>query len=83
MITGARNEDYDMFDKLDKPFVLFGENHRGYDFVDTDNQTAEKMAPQYALDRLYKHIIFIGLILKNHLNIHVKRDILILYNSID
>ena len=64
LITGARNEDYDMFDKLDKPFVLFGENHRGYDFVDTDNQTAEKMATQYALDRLYKHIIFIGIDIK-------------------
>ncbi|GAA2965088.1 LacI family DNA-binding transcriptional regulator [Lactobacillus kefiranofaciens] len=64
LITGARNDDYEMFDKLDKPFVLFGENHRGYDFVDTDNQTAEKIATQYALDRLYKHIIFIGIDLK-------------------
>lgn len=61
LITGARNKNYDMFDKLDKPFVLFGENHRGYDFVDSDNQMAEKMATQYALDRLYKHIIFIGI----------------------
>lgn len=64
LITGARNKDYDMFDKLDKPFVLFGENHRGYDFVDTDNQTAEKIATQYALDRLYKRIIFIGIDIK-------------------
>ncbi len=64
LITGARNKNYDMFDKLDKPFVLFGENHRGYDFVDSDNQMAEKMATQYALDRLYKHIIFIGIDIK-------------------
>lgn len=64
LITGTRNEDYDWLDKLDKPFVLFGENHRGYDFVDTDNQTAEKIATQYALDRLYKHIVFIGIELK-------------------
>lgn len=61
-----------MFDKLDKPFVLFGENHRGYDFVDSDNQMAEKMATQYALDRLYKHIILSGSILRNHSNIRVK-----------
>ena len=64
LITGARNKDYELLDKLDKPFVLFGENHRGYDFVDSDNQLAEKMATQYALDRLYKHIIFIGIDLK-------------------
>lgn len=64
LITGARNNDYDWLDKLDKPFVIFGENHRGYDFVDTDNQTAEKIATQYALDRLYKHIVFIGIELK-------------------
>lgn len=25
LITGARNKDYELFDKLDKPFVLFGE----------------------------------------------------------
>lgn len=64
LITGARNKDYEWFDKLDKPFVLFGENHRGYDFVDSDNQTAEKIATQYALDRLYKHIVFIGIDIK-------------------
>lgn len=64
LITGARNKDYDWFDQLDKPFVLFGENHRGYDFVDTDNQAGEKMATQYALDRLYKNIIFIGIDIK-------------------
>ena len=32
--------------------------------MDTDNQTAEKIATQYALDRLYKHIIFIGIDIK-------------------
>ncbi len=72
-----------MFDKLDKPFVLFGENHRGYDFVDTDNQTAEKIATQYALDRLYKRIIFIGIDIKSRLNIHVKLVTSILCSSIN
>jgi DNA-binding LacI/PurR family transcriptional regulator len=60
LITGARSKDYEYFDKLDKPFVLFGENHRGYDFVDNDNQLGEKKATKYALSRLYKHLIFIG-----------------------
>lgn len=64
IITGARSSDYDMFDQLDKPFILFGENHRGFDFVDTDNQLGVKMATEYALSRLYKNIIFIGIDLK-------------------
>lgn len=42
LITGSRTHNYELFDKLKKPFVLFGENHRGYDFVDTDNQLGEK-----------------------------------------
>ena len=64
LITGARSKDYKYFDELDKPFVLFGENHRGYDFVDNDNQLGEKKATEYALSRLYKHIIFVGIDVK-------------------
>lgn len=64
LITGARTPDYDLFEKLHKPFVLFGENHRGYDFVDSDNQKGEKIATEYALSRLYKRIIFIGIEVK-------------------
>ena len=64
LITGSRTHNYELFDKLKKPFVLFGENHRGYDFVDTDNQLGEKTATEYALSRLYKQIIFIGLDVK-------------------
>lgn len=64
LITGARSSDYDMFDQLDKPFVLFGENHRGFDFIDTDNQKGVRMATEYAMSRLYKHLIFIGIDVK-------------------
>ncbi|ARD07298.1 LacI family transcriptional regulator [Lactobacillus amylolyticus] len=64
LITGARNKDYELFDQLDKPFVLFGENHRGYDFVDNDNQLGEKIATEYAMNRFYKQIIFIGIDIK-------------------
>lgn len=64
LITGARSSDYDLFDHFKKPFVLFGENHRGYDYVDSDNQKGEKMATEYALSRLYKQIIFIGIAVK-------------------
>lgn len=64
LITGARSSDYDLFDQLNKPFVLFGENHRGYDFVDTNNEKGEEVATEYALGRLYRHIIFIGIDVK-------------------
>ncbi|MGQ5708469.1 LacI family DNA-binding transcriptional regulator [Lactobacillus sp. PSON] len=64
LITGARTKDYELFDQLKKPFVLFGENHRGFDFVDTDNQAGTRMATEYALSRLYKYIIFIGIDVK-------------------
>lgn len=64
LITGARSSDYEMLDDLKKPFILFGENHRGFDFVDTDNQKGVKLATEYALSRLYKRIIFIGIDLK-------------------
>lgn len=64
LITGARNKNYELFDQLDKPFVLFGENHRGYDFVDNDNQLGEKIATEYAMNRFYKQIIFIGIDIK-------------------
>ncbi|MBA1392724.1 LacI family transcriptional regulator [Lactobacillus sp. XV13L] len=61
LITGARSSDYSKFDELKKPFVLFGENHRGYDYVDTNNQLGEEIATKYALARLYRNVIFIGI----------------------
>ncbi|WEV51036.1 LacI family DNA-binding transcriptional regulator [Lactobacillus sp. ESL0731] len=61
LITGARSHDYALFDSLQKPFILFGENHRGYDFVDNNNQLGGKIATEYALSRLYSHIVFIGI----------------------
>lgn len=61
IITGAREKNYALFDQLDKPFVLFGENNKGYDFIDTDNQFGEKMATEYALTRNYQNVIFVGL----------------------
>ncbi|MDK6820324.1 hypothetical protein QP357_27575, partial [Klebsiella pneumoniae] len=61
IITGARSSDSEWLDKLDKPFVLFGENRYGYDYVDTDNKVGEQIATQYALNKNYQSIIFIGI----------------------
>lgn len=47
--------------QLDKPFVLFGENRYGYDFIDTDNKLGEQLATQYALNKNYQSIVFIGI----------------------
>ena len=57
IITGARSSDSEWLDKLDKPFVLFGENRYGYDYVDTDNKIGEQIATQYALNKNYQSII--------------------------
>lgn len=64
LITGARYNNYEEIEQLDKPVILFGENHYGLDFVDTDNKLGIKLATEYALSRLYKHLIFIGINMK-------------------
>ena len=44
-----------------KPVVLFGENSEGYDYVDSDNEYGTAKATQYALERDYQTIIYIGI----------------------
>ena len=61
IITGGRATDAEWLDQLDKPFVLFGENRYGYDFIDTDNKLGEQLATQYALNKNYQSIVFIGI----------------------
>nr|WP_282564725.1 LacI family DNA-binding transcriptional regulator [Liquorilactobacillus sicerae] len=61
IITGMRDQDYEWIGRLEKPVVLFGENHYGYDFIDTDNQKGIEMATKYMLDRNYQQIIFVGI----------------------
>ncbi len=41
--------------------MSFGENRYGYDFIDTDNKLGEQIATQYALDKNYQSIVFIGI----------------------
>ena len=60
IITGARTGEYPMLNQIKMPFVLFGENGGGYDFVDTNNLQGETMAAEYALKRGYSNIVFIG-----------------------
>lgn len=64
IITGMREKDYDWIERATKPVVLFGENHHGHDFVDTDNKAGTKKATEHAIAEGYSKIIFIGLDVK-------------------
>lgn len=61
IITGMRKSDFDWITQLDKPVVLFGENDRQIPFVDSDNVTGIATATQYAINRGYEHVHFIGI----------------------
>lgn len=64
VVTGARVKDMPLIDSLPKPTVIYGENHNGYDFIDTDNKEGTTLATSYALDKDYQSIIFIGIDVK-------------------
>ncbi|MCT4397289.1 LacI family transcriptional regulator [Pediococcus ethanolidurans] len=61
IITGMRNTDFDWIGKLKKPNVIFGENRFGFDYVDIDNLAGTRKATNYAIEKKYKQIIFIGI----------------------
>lgn len=61
IITGTRKSDFEWIPQLDKPVVLFGENAKNIPFVDSDNEAGIETATQYAIDRGYEHVIFMGI----------------------
>lgn len=61
IITGMRNEDYQWIKELKLPFVLFGENRYGYDFVDSDNKRGGRLGTQYAIECGYEYLVYIGI----------------------
>lgn len=64
IITGMRESDYAWIERATKPVVLFGENHHGHDFVDTDNKNGTKKATEHAIAQGYESIIYIGIDVK-------------------
>lgn len=64
IVTGARNSDIALLDKLQDPVVIFGENRYGYDFIDTDNKLGIQKATEFALAKHYQSLIFIGIDVK-------------------
>lgn len=61
IITGVRRSDFEWIQKLEAPFVLFGENSHGFDYVDTDNQLGTSLATEHAIQRGYDRVVFIGI----------------------
>lgn len=61
IMTGVRQEDYEWIKGATKPVVLFGENDRGYDYVDTDNKDGIQIATQYVFNLGYENVIYIGI----------------------
>lgn len=61
IMTGVRQEDYAWINGANKPVVLFGENDRGYDFIDTNNKKGVSIATEYAAELGYEHFVFVGI----------------------
>ncbi|MDT2831446.1 LacI family DNA-binding transcriptional regulator [Vagococcus carniphilus] len=64
VITGMREEDYPWIERLEKPFVLFGENRYGYDFVDTDNAKGTEISTEHAIKTGFEKIVYVGIDVK-------------------
>lgn len=64
IITGMRDKDYPWIERLEKPFVLFGENRYGYDFVDTDNARGTEISTEHAIKQGYEKIVYVGIDVK-------------------
>ncbi len=64
IITGARNNDFDWIQDLDRPIILYGENRHNYDFVDSDNKYGTFLSTSAAINDGYQQIIFLGIELK-------------------
>ncbi|MEG0255651.1 MAG: LacI family DNA-binding transcriptional regulator [Vagococcus sp.] len=64
IITGMREEDYAWIERLERPFVLFGENRYGYDFVDTDNAKGTELSTEHAIKEGFEKIVYVGIDVK-------------------
>lgn len=61
IVCGMRSKDEELVKSLKKPVVLFGENDFGLDFVDSDNVKSMAKATEYALEKDYDHIVYLGI----------------------
>lgn len=61
IITGMRRKDLPWVKAIEKPVVIFGENHDELDYIDVDNKKGTQQATLYALSKGYENLIFIGI----------------------
>lgn len=61
IVCGMRQEDEELIKSLDKPTVLFGENDMGVDYIDSNNEESMAKATEYAIEKGYETIVYIGI----------------------
>ena len=61
IIMGMRENDYEWIKEMPKPVVLFGENDYGVTYVDSDNVGGTVKATNFAIERGYDKITFVGI----------------------
>ncbi|MCL1632885.1 LacI family transcriptional regulator [Sporolactobacillus sp. CPB3-1] len=62
IVTGMRETDYDhIISHLEQPVILFGENKKGYDYVDVDNKKGMQMVTEHILNHGCQKILFYGI----------------------
>jgi len=61
IVCGTRQEDEELIHSLDKPTVLFGQNDMGVDYIDSDNEESMARATEYAIEKGYETVVYIGI----------------------
>lgn len=74
--TGVRSQDYDtILKEFSKPVILFGQNDRGFDFIDVDNEKGVRLLTEHVIRRGFKKFIFSALTCKSPLCLRDKKVI--------
>ncbi len=62
IVTGMREDDYEsIISRLEQPVILFGENMKGYDYVDVDNKKGMKITTEHVMAQGCSNILFYGI----------------------
>ncbi|WP_018664771.1 LacI family DNA-binding transcriptional regulator [Heyndrickxia acidiproducens] len=60
--TGMRYHDYDtVLKEFTKPLILFGQNDRGFDFIDVDNEKGVRYLTQHVIGLGYEKVYFFAM----------------------
>ncbi|GER68414.1 putative HTH-type transcriptional regulator YvdE [Weizmannia acidilactici] len=60
--TGVRSYDYDtILKEFSKPLILFGQNDRGFDFIDVNNEKGTRLLTEHVINLGFEKIYFFGI----------------------